>query len=334
MKNRSTIKIASELSDLEAMRVNDILRSLDSGDGLCFDFTNLEFSTPYGMLFLAQSIREFRRKHHSTKKDFEVIENNPTRYEPCRYMKHVGFFRDAGFNFGKEAGEARRSTTYIPITEITFQKFYESYEDPHELLEQEAEKLATLLVPDEQATEYRKVLQYVIFEALRNAMEHSDADCVRICGQRWDGSSAEIAILDAGIGVLESLNRNTLYSALNSERDALRKAVEEGVSRSLISKKNNKTAWDNSGYGLYMLKKICEKSGSLLLVSNGATLTISEGEDDIEGYSEITGTSLKIAINLNELLKLGSLHENLKRYREESKSPVKPSASSMASYIK
>ena len=334
MENRNTIKIANELSDVEAMRVNDILRSLDSGEGLCFDFTNLKFSTPYGMLFLAQSIREFRRKHPNTEKDFEVIENNQTQWEPCRYMKHVGFFRDAGFNFGKEVGEARGSTTYIPITEISFQKFYESYEDPHELLEQEAEKLATLLVPNEQATEHRKVLQYVIFEALRNAMEHSDADCVRICGQRWADGRAEIAILDAGIGVLESLNRNTLYSELNSERDALRKAVEEGVSRSLISKKNTRTDWDNSGYGLYMLKKICKKSGSLLVVSNGATLKISKGEDDIEGYSEITGTSLKIAINLNELLKLGSLHENLKRYRDESKSPVKPSASSMASYIK
>lgn len=334
MENRSTIKIASELSDVEAMRVNDILRSLDSGEGLCFDFTNLKFATPYGMLFLAQSIREFRRKHPNAEKDFEVIENNRTQWEPCRYMRHVGFFRDAGFDFGKEVGEAWGSARYIPITEISFQELHDPYKESHELLEQEAEKLAKLLAPDEQTIEYRRVLQYVIFEALRNAMEHSDADCVRICGQRWHNGRAEIAILDAGIGVLESLTDNTLHNELNSERDALRKAVEEGVSRSLISKKNTRTDWDNSGYGLYMLKKICKKSGSLLLVSNGATLKISKDKDDVEGYSEITGTSLKIEIDLNELLKLGSLHENLKRYRDESKSPVKPSASSMASYIK
>ena len=354
MENRNTSEVARNmkhiygintvLSDVEAMRTNDILRRLDSDVGvLCFDFKDLKFSTPYGMLFLAQSIREVRRKHPSTEKDFEgnssiiiekILKRPGEMPNACSYLAFVGFFDDAGFDYGNKVAETMpESTKYIPITKISFQKFYESYEDEYKLLEQEAEKLATLLVPDEQATEHRKVLRYVIFEALRNAMEHSESGCVRICGQQWDGGRVEIAILDDGIGVLESLKENTLYSELNSERDALKKAVEAGVSRSHISKRSNRPM-DNSGYGLYMLKRIGKDFGSFLLVSNGATLEMSKGKDDVEGYSEITGTSLKIEIDLNELLKLGGLHENLKRYRDESESPVKPSASSMASYIK
>ena len=371
MENRNTIRnfsqimirINSNLSDVEALRVNKFLRDVESGEGfwdgiklsdlnseenIYFDFSGVKFARPYGMLCLAQSIREFRDRHSSkiaskstniSDKLEKVSKSRTTELRnACGYMGLVGFFADAGFDYeSKIAGTIPESTKYIPITKISFHKFYESYEDAHELLEQEAEKLATLLAPDEQASEYRKVLQYVIFEALRNAMEHSDADCVRICGQRWDSgrneSRAEIAILDDGIGVLESLNRGALCRGLNSESDALKKAVEPGVSRNPISKKSD-GPMANSGYGLYMIKKICEESGSFLLVSNGATLEMSKGKDDVEGYSEITGTSLKIEIDLNEFLKLGGLHKNLKRYRDESKSHVKPSSSSMASNIK
>ena len=362
MENRNTIKIASELSDVEAMRVNDILCGLDSGEGLCFDFTGIKFARPYGMLCLAQSIREFRDRHSSEitfkwTKRFDKSEDNSSSLmekilnshphpgdlqTACCHMGLVGFFEDAGFTHGSKVDETiLEITKYIPITKIPFQKFYESYEDAHALLEQKAKAFAKILVSEEQVTklseekiiEYRKILQYVIFEALRNAMEHSDADCVRICGQRWDNGCVEIAVLDDGIGVLESLKENTLYSALDSERDALMKAVNPGVSRNHISKRSNR-AMDNSGYGLYMLRRFAEDFGSFLLGSNGATLEIIKGGDGFENYSKITGTSLRIIIDMTELLRFRTLHESLKRYRNQSESPVKPSASSMATNIK
>ena len=358
MGNEKIFTFNHLLADEEALQASDRLRNFNSDENIYFDFTGIKFARPYGMLCLAQSIRDFRDRHSSkiTFKSTRVfdnldIEDNSSsplekllKSRPddlrnaCGYMGLVGFFDDAGFDYGNKVAETiPESTKYIPITKISFQKFNESYEDSHELLEQEAKKLATLLVPNEQATEYRKVLQYAIFEALRNAMEHSESDYVRICGQRWDsastGSRAEIAILDDGIGVLESLKENTLHSELNSERDALKKAVKAGVSRRHISKRSN-SPMDNSGYGLYMLKRIGKDFGSFLLNSNGTVLRAGKNPDNVEDYSKITGTSLRITINLNELLKLGSLHENLKRYRDESKSPVKPSASSMASNIK
>ena len=336
MENDNIIEVTGHLTDSTAMRINDQLRNLESKGKIRFELAKLQFVKPYGMLFLAQSIRELKDRY-SSEITVNVPESHPFSFdEPikdevgvysCGYMAHVGFFEDIGIEYGKEPGEARGSSTYIPITKISCQ-------ESHDFLEVKAEALAKILFPDDQAIEYRKIFQYVIFEALRNAIEHSESDCVRICGQSWYDGTAEIAILDNGIGVLGSLKENTLYSKLNSERDALKKAVEAGVSRSLISKRNDTNIMANSGYGLYMLKRICKESGSLLLVSNGATLKISKDKDDVEGYSEITGTSLKIEINLNELLKLGNLHKILARYRNESKSPVPPSASSMATNIK
>ena len=350
MENENIIKVSGNLSDFHAMRINNELRSLESKERVCLDFTELRFAQPYGMLFLAQTIREFIdeyspkkiivkvRKDRSRSFD-EIMKSRPDelRSNPCDYMAHVGFFEDAGIEYGKEPGEAPGSPRYIPITIISFDELYESREDEYTLLGQKAEKLARILVPDEQGAEYRNILQYVIFEALRNAMEHSEDDYVRICGQGWGSghnSRAEIAILDEGIGVLESLLGNQLYDELISEEEALEKAVEEGVSGNFISRRKNARDTENSGYGLYMLKRICKESGYFLLVSNGTGLKMQKGWDDSWAYSKATGTSLKIEINLSELLKLGNLHKILARYRNESKSPVPPSASSMASNIK
>jgi hypothetical protein len=52
------------------------------------------------------------------------------------------------------------------------------------------------------------------------------------------------------------------------------------------------------------------------------------------GHTGMNGTSLMIEINLERLSELGTLEENLRRYRDESNMNTEPSSSSMNFFSK
>ena len=243
----------------------------------------------------------------------------------------MGFFKDTGVNYGNQTGKAAGGPNYISITEIVFQELYqeEKYTSDHERLERKAKELAQVLVQSNHGDNY-EILGYCIRESLRNAMEHSGSDRVRICGQYWPKkNTAQIAILDTGIGFLESLRENSLYETLDNNLVALETAMKPAVSGKVLSNNGNQNVWDNSGFGLYMLKRICKDSGSLLISTNTATLKI-ENQQTTWHHQGLKGASLKVEINLQKLKELGTLAENLKRYRDESHVNTEPSWASMS----
>ena len=82
---------------------------------------------------------------------------------------------------------------------------YKLYGD---LIEREACRLATVLTADKQAQYLRT---YILRELMRNVPEHSGADDLWVCGQHWIDGDAEIAIIDEGIGIKESLYKKDVY---------------------------------------------------------------------------------------------------------------------------
>ena len=90
----------------------------------------------------------------------------------------------------------------------------------------------------------------------------------------------------------------------------------------------NHNGWGNSGFGLYMLKNIYKDSGSLLISTNKVALEI-DNKQTTWGHAGLRGASLKVEIDLKKLKELGTLEENLKRYRDKSNVATKPSSSSM-----
>lgn len=71
-----------------------------------------------------------------------------------------------------------------------------------------------------------------LWEPADNALEHARSDVGVVClAQTWrtdSGRFAEIAVADAGIGILRTLQRR--YPGLSSHQDAVERALEEGVS--------------------------------------------------------------------------------------------------------
>jgi hypothetical protein len=325
----TTITIPSHLNSGNVLEFNQKLQSYCEFENYCFDFSGLKFAKPYAMLYLSEAIREFVKKNESEKKCGVLIDGKILN-SACSYLAHMGFFTDTGIEYGNQAGQAPGGSNYIPITKIIFNDLHEEdkFSCEHELIDKKAKELAQVLVQSDSNDAY-EVLGYCIRETLRNAMEHSGSSEVRICGQYWHKNKrAEIAILDNGKGVLQSLKENSLHSFLEDDASALEYAMQPAISGKLIPTRPN-SDWSNSGFGLYMLRRICKDTGFLRITTNSASLKINKTHNYLGNFG-LKGMSLQVGINLNELQKFGNLEERLERYRNESNVTTEPSSSSMS----
>lgn len=78
---------------------------------------------------------------------------------------------------------------------------------------------------------FAKALAGTVEEMTSNIMEHSDRPDTGTIAYRWCEKEFEYVVADAGIGVLESLKKNSYYSYLDDSGKALETAVQEGESR-------------------------------------------------------------------------------------------------------
>lgn len=79
----------------------------------------------------------------------------------------------------------------------------------------------------------------------------------------------EIAIVDEGIGVKKSLQKNSIHRAYaTDDESALSYAIKAGISQAVLDPRRGNRSndeWANSGYGLYMVSEICKELGGNLL---------------------------------------------------------------------
>lgn len=109
-----------------------------------------------------------------------------------------------------------------------------------------------------------------IDEVIRNALTHAESgiDCI-VAGQAFDKrGKVEVAIVDLGQTVLGHLSRNPEFSSLSNDREAIFRALEEGVTGTPAGKKNIRGE-HNSGAGLANLREYCESGGGELTVLSG-----------------------------------------------------------------
>ena len=86
------------------------LRDLPKSESYVLDFTNVGRIEPFALLFLSSELQRFKSKRSYAKR-FAA-----SNFEHCTYAGHMGVFKAFGLDFGKHAGEATGSGTYIPIT--------------------------------------------------------------------------------------------------------------------------------------------------------------------------------------------------------------------------
>lgn len=277
---------------------NELACHSETAEEYIFDFQGKGLDTPFGMIYIAHAIREFIKSHPNSK-------CTPIRYQDRGYAAHMGYFQACGFEIGNPPGEAHGSETYLPITVLQTSELREQakLESQHvgDIIESRASQLACLLTQQRDGP-LVELLTYALREMIRNVIEHSGSETFIYSAQYHPRTKqAEIAILDTGMGIRASLEKNP-YLKIKSHREALNLALMPGVSGKMHKdvKKDPYDAWQNSGYGLYAVSRLCGHGGKFSLISGDTGLSL---KPESKGYHEASfqGTALRIILSSKEI---------------------------------
>lgn len=259
-----------------------------------------KWARPFGMLFIAIALRQWRSIYPSIQ-FYASIGGG----QAVDYVGHMGFFKTISekIHVGKTPGEAFGNENYVPITRINISDLSESailggrHLAVGDLVESESRRLATVLSRDPDAN---GLLTYVLRELIRNVPEHSNSSIVWVCGQHWASNEAEVAIIDEGIGVRKSLERNPSHREyIQVDDDALRLSIKAGISQAfrLGGKQPSDDIWANSGFGLYTVSSLVQVfGGSFCLASGGRFIKMDENNRITLGDTWFDGTAVKVTL--------------------------------------
>lgn len=291
----------------EVLKLSKQLNAIIPDDKMELDISNMHKFDPLTMLMTGSIIKEYRLKYPDIPFVLGYNDNIGKSYAGT-----MGFFKyiSEKIKIGKMPGEASGSLNYIPITLIDFDKLYKqelalgNYIELGNLIEKEASKLSKIV--DRGNIEMHKLLTYLIREIMRNTPEHAETDKIWICGQYWPSYNlAEIAMLDEGIGIYNSISKNKYHREhLKDNRSALQWALKAGVSAAFNPSRKQKddSMWANSGYGLFMISEICKYlNGSFCLISYDNYILIDNHGVNI-GETFLNGTAIRIRVPCNRII--------------------------------
>lgn len=309
--------------DLEkSLEFCKFLDELENEDNYVYDYKETKVVEPFGMLIIGSKIRRFVEER-------EFANHGDTNFKSNEYAAHMGYFQSIYQDFGKMPGEAKGNSNYIPITYENFKEIYNKlyfgenknkYGDINDYIENNiAEKLAGVV--SRQDRKIKCLLKYCICELIRNVHEHSKSENIWYSGQYWPTKDlVEIAILDEGEGILESLKKNKKIE-INNHEEALRLSIEPGVSSTVSTK--NVSINDNQGFGLYMTKNICDELGDFVICSGDSCLFSSQGKVRFIKTS-FKGTIVRIRLKVSKIKNANNLKIKLSQEgTEKSKELIK-----------
>ncbi|MDY0134939.1 MAG: ATP-binding protein, partial [Atribacterota bacterium] len=310
------IRLPTQLIPTAIEKLESDLSTTQDADNVNVNFSYLTFSKPLGMLVTGSLIRRwinYRRERglRTTKSGINAKINAHS------YLMHLGFFDYIGMNdVGSKIGAARGNTRYLPIRKVVREDLEKSVEETGEQLIDAiiflADGLANVLSGSDTG-EIKKSFSYSIREIIRNALEHSGSDVCYICGQRWVNGHSEIAIVDEGSGVYETLSN--VYDVDDSKM--LLHALKPGVSRTTgMSEEDN--IYNNSGFGLYVLSELGNSFGWFCLGSGTRKLTYQDNEYALI-KSPFQGTFVGIHLNEHPKQFAGVLSDIISVGEEEAK---------------
>jgi hypothetical protein len=300
------------------------LEELPPAECYVIDFAKLGWVEPFGMLYFARQLRAFadRRKPARCR---------AVNHERHGYPAYMGFFKTFGLPFGNTPGQAPGSDRYIPLTGLLIRDLHieagQGSVDVREVIEARAGQMAAVLARGE-AGRVHQTLSFSLREILRNVVEHANADHIWYCAQHWpDKAEVELAILDQGDGIRNSLSRNP-HLSIRSDEDAVRLALMPGVSGVAFAggRQRRTDEWANSGYGLFMTSELCARGGSFMICSGAAAL-LREGEREVVLASSLGGTALRLKMSVPAIAELGVTLAALSKKGESIATEFAPDAS-------
>lgn len=269
-----------------------------------FDFQRLSWVEPFGMLFVAQAMKNLQSQYHDSKFIAYINHDNATSY-----AAYMSFFTACGLDYGNNPGFRSSGSTYIPITYVQAGQLNsrDNIQDiAHELAEQLSQRTSGKLVD---------IFSYSFREMIRNVIEHSESKNLGYCAQYWPRKDrVELAILDTGIGLRKSLSQNP-HLNLTDDSDAIKYALMPGISGKTYQgvKLRPDDVWQNSGYGLYMNYRFCNEGGDFFICSGEKGLYRRvENHTNLYMDTNFSGTALRLCIDTSSLSDINAMLQRFK----------------------
>lgn len=298
--NRSVparIRFPNRLTFVSGCALVKAIHELPSEGRHVLDLAGMQWVEPFAMLHVASAVG--RKLSDCPNLELEAI--------GCTndYARFMGFFRELGLPAEADAHPPENHENYLPIQVLNLREIRADAARrdtaPGEIIEGHTRGIARTLARQNYGKLW-ETLQYALREIIRNAAEHSQCDHVLYCGQFWPSlNKVEVAILDEGIGIFNSLRRNPKVQ-LGDEFTALRLSLEPGVSGVAYegAPLDETDAWTNSGFGLFVVSELCRRGGSLTLISGHQGLCVSSNDETAIEASH-AGTALRLVIDTSNL---------------------------------
>lgn len=291
------IVFPKQLSFEGGCSIADTIRAIAPEGHYVFDLSGMQWVEPFAMLHVASAV-----SHKIATSPNIIIE---AVGHTNGYARFMGFFRELGIPGEGGATIPENHENYLPIQTLNLREVRAdaSRRDmaPGQIIETHTRSIARTLARQNYGPLWQTI-QYALREIIRNAAEHSKCDYVLYCGQFWPTQNrVEVAILDEGIGIVRSLQKNPLVTD-RSEIDILRLSLQPGISGANYegAELDENNEWANSGFGLYVVSELCKRGGSLTVLSGGSGLCVSsDGESEIASWH--AGTALRLIIDTSNL---------------------------------
>ena len=115
------------------------------------------------------------------------------------------------------------------------------------------------------------------------------------------------------------------YMQIESDIDAVNSAILPGISGKPISKSARlDDPWANSGFGLYMLSRLCSLGGSFFIISGQAGLLLSQGRQQVV-EAHCLGTAVRLVLDTQNIGRLSDALYTFGKEGSEISATTKPS---------
>ncbi|MCK5091023.1 MAG: hypothetical protein KAR30_00730 [Gammaproteobacteria bacterium] len=283
----------SQLDDIEAVNFLQQLYHYKDDEELCTNYSQLRFSYPFATLLVAIGVRNLIRYRYNKKLNTSSRGHKKST-SGLTYLKHFGFFKFIGLNEGKKPNQAPGNGRYIPIKRLNENDFIFEGLRLQEGIDRECIRLAKIIYSGKANESRAHMLSYCLREIIRNVFEHAEINECFMMAQKWSNGFAEIAIADQGIGLSESLSNS---HDVKDARDAINLAIQPGISSD--DSEENDDAWQNTGFGLFVVSQLGSQLGIFALGSDN-TILFSDKENTLWNTVPINGTAVKLRVNTND----------------------------------
>lgn len=290
-KKAPILVLPTTLDDSGALWTLERAKALEAKPEMVVDFSKVEFARPYGTVLVAAALRKVFRDRDSAGLVTRVSNRGLEELKPAAsYLAHVGFFRHIGISLGNAPGARSGSERYLPLTVLTRNELQTDARAGvlQDVIEKRSEHLAALVFEDESK---QIMLGYCFREIIRNVFEHAQTDTCLVMAQKYSNDVAELAILDEGVGILDTLSP---VHGVRSAKEALKLAIEPGVSR--VTGPETESRWDNTGFGLWVTSTLGRRHGAFRITSSNASLSLTP-RGEFSRRAPFRGTAIKLRVD-------------------------------------